>query len=184
MPDANGRRARHRRCTRTRETPILDEDDAGTLTARLAGSRCRYFDRQPTRARARHVDCHGAKPRRDLRRQDQKGRRSHRDWDKSATEVWNHIRAFSPWPSAFAFVNAVAASSEQGAGDKRLQILRARPAQSDGRAAGTMFVKDDRLLVACASGAIEVTELQPEGQRAMSAAEFLLGRPSLPAVLT
>jgi methionyl-tRNA formyltransferase len=39
------------------------------------------------------------------------------------------------------------------------------------------------LLVACAKGAIEILELKPEGKRAMSAAQFLSGRPELPAAL-
>lgn len=153
------------------KTPITDEDDAGTLTARLAQIGAEVLIANlPELAQGTLVpmsqsqgDTYAGK----IKKED-----GHLDWGKPAVEVWNHIRAFSPWPSAFAFL-----------GDKRVQILRAKLTQNDGTAAGTMFVLGERLLVACAEGAIDIVALKQEGKRAMSAAEFLSGRPQLPSVL-
>lgn len=152
-------------------TPITDDDDAGTLTDRLAGIGAEVLIANlPELAQGTLVvmaQSQGETYAGKIKKED--GRI---DWGKPAHTVFNHIRAFSPWPSAFAFL-----------GEKRVQILKARATQSDATAAGTMFVKDSRLLVACAQGALDILELKPEGKRAMSAAEFLAGRPQLPAVL-
>ena len=49
--------------------------------------------------------------------------------------------------------------------------------QLDAAPASIVEARGDRLVVACGEGtALAVTELQPEGKRAMSAREFLAGR--------
>jgi methionyl-tRNA formyltransferase len=55
-----------------------------------------------------------------------------------------------------------------------LKLLRSRVAEGKG-IPGLILAADERLIVACASGAVEVTEIQPEGGRRMSAADFLRG---------
>ena len=84
----------------------------------------------------------------------------------TARELWNRWRGFQPWPGGSASVDG-----------KKLIVLRMQVAQKDSPAApGLVEVTDGTILVACAQATwIEVTELQLEGKKRMTAAEFLRG---------
>ena len=88
------------------------------------------------------------------------------DWNLSARDVWLRIRAFSPWPSAFTFVNG-----------KRMQILAANLAHDTKANPGAAIIDGTHLFVGCGDGAIELIEVKPEGKRAMNAQDYLVGRP-------
>jgi methionyl-tRNA formyltransferase len=95
------------------------------------------------------------------------------DWNLPATELTNRIRAFSPDPGAMTLWNGT-----------RFKILQAYEAVSDGLAAGEIRKQDaENLLVGTGQGALRLKSVQPEGKRAMTVAEFLRGRPVLPAKL-
>jgi methionyl-tRNA formyltransferase len=83
------------------------------------------------------------------------------DWTRSAEEVDRQIRGLSPFPGAWT-----------EAGGARLKLLRSVLAEGEG-APGEVL--DDRLTVACGTGAIRVTELQRPGRAAAPAAEVLRG---------
>ena len=88
----------------------------------------------------------------------------HVDFRRSATEIWNRLRGFSPWPGAF--------TSFRG---KTLHIWKARPVAID-IPAGTLRVEDGSLLVGCgANSSLELFEVQIEGKKRMSAQDFLNG---------
>lgn len=94
------------------------------------------------------------------------------DWSKSAHRIGCHVRAMQPWPKSFTFLER-----EQGQ-RTRLIILDAEPAEAaaDPPGPGTIISGTaDRLIVQTGDGAVEITRLQPEGKRAMAAAEFLRG---------
>ena len=55
---------------------------------------------------------------------------------------------------------------------ERIKALRAAVAEGDG-APGTVL--DDRLTIACGTGALRLIEVQRAGKRAMKAEEFLRG---------
>ncbi|MBM9593632.1 methionyl-tRNA formyltransferase [Roseitranquillus sediminis] len=82
------------------------------------------------------------------------------DWSRPAVEVDRQIRGLSPFPGAWCL-----------AGDERLKLLRSRLAAGEG-APGERL---EGLRIACGSGAVEVTEVQREGRRPLSAAEALRG---------
>lgn len=88
------------------------------------------------------------------------------DWNASAAEIHNKVRGLNPWP--------VAKTLYKG---KLLKVFAGRPHQ--GRAAGeagVMSSSNSRLFVACGDGSeYEITELQLEGAKRMSAEEFLRG---------
>lgn len=86
------------------------------------------------------------------------------DWRRPAPEVHNLIRGTSPIPGAW---------TEFQDGEV-LKIFRSSLAEGDG-APGEILELDDRLIVACGSGAVEVRELQRQGKRRMPAADFLNG---------
>ena len=85
---------------------------------------------------------------------------------RTATELWNRWRGFQPWPGAFTFLHG--------------KKLIAHRMQVDGKTApgepGTADLSGGHLLVACAQNTwIEITELQLEGKKRMTASEFLRG---------
>ena len=87
------------------------------------------------------------------------------DWNKSAQDVDRIIRGLTSWPGAFFVL--------PGKKDLRVKILRAVPVDDAGEA-GTII--GPGLTIACADGAISVSELQPAGKAAMTAEAFLNGR--------
>lgn len=94
------------------------------------------------------------------------------DWRKSADEIERIIRALTPFPGAHFEVAS-------GEGEvERIRVLRAAPAQGTGRPGEVLST--DGLRVACGTGALEISEVQKSGKRAMPAADFRRGF-SLPA---
>lgn len=89
-------------------------------------------------------------------------------WDRSAAEVHNHVRGLSPYPGAWTMH-----------GDVLLKVYRTRPADDmeHGAAPGTVLEADERLVVACGEGAVELLEIQQEGRRQLPADVFMRGYP-------
>jgi methionyl-tRNA formyltransferase len=90
----------------------------------------------------------------------------HIDFSRTATETWNRLRGFQPWPGAF--------TSFRG---KSLHVLAAIPAPEVAVVKAAHFaVENNRLLLGFAHGtALEVHELRVEGRKRMSAPDFLNG---------
>lgn len=88
------------------------------------------------------------------------------DWRWPAERLHNLIRGLHPWPHAFTFL-----------GSRRFIVRRSRWSQeSSPEAAGAIVeASGDRLSVATGSGILEITEIQSEGKRPMTAREFLAG---------
>jgi methionyl-tRNA formyltransferase len=95
------------------------------------------------------------------------------DWSHTAEEISRRVRGLQPWPGAY--------TSFRG---KRLQIWAARPAAGSAQAAsqpGTLEAQSGKLIIACGVGTrLEVTELQMEGRKRVSARDFLNGVRLLP----
>lgn len=91
------------------------------------------------------------------------------DWNAPAAQLYNKIRAFSPWPVA-EFVLA---------GER----LRVHDAELVDTASGTpgqvLQAGQGRLLVACGEGALALTRVQREGGRVLAAADYLNARRNL-----
>ncbi len=102
-------------------------------------------------------------------------------WDAPADAVHNHIRGLSPYPGAW----TLHTPDEADAQPVRLKLYRSRRAPGDDAAAadaapGTVLAADDRLVVACGTGAVEIVTLQQPGRRRLHAADFLNGYPLTP----
>jgi methionyl-tRNA formyltransferase len=100
------------------------------------------------------------------------------DWNRSANEIRNQVRAMDPWPKTYTY-------APHGEGQPLRIILEAVAVKSEDRSGqrGTIVAADaaaGELVVACGRGALAITRLQPEGKRAMSAGEFLRGYPLCP----
>jgi methionyl-tRNA formyltransferase len=89
------------------------------------------------------------------------------DWNKPATAVLRHIHGLSPFPGAWCELPIEGEVA-------RIKILRCALADSAG-APGELL--DDRLEIACGTGAIRILELQRAGKAPMKAEEFLRGTP-------
>ena len=87
------------------------------------------------------------------------------NWSKPAEEVDRRIRGLSPSPGAW-----FTAPSDKG--PVRIKVLLSRVEEGDG-APGTVL--DDRLLIACGTGAVRLLRAQREGRAAQDADVFLRG---------
>jgi len=85
------------------------------------------------------------------------------DFARPAEEVRNHIHGLSPFPGAWFPVKGT-----------RIKALLCEVLPGHGRPG--QFI-DDRLAIACGTGAIRLLRLQREGKGAMEAEEFLRGFP-------
>lgn len=87
------------------------------------------------------------------------------DWRSPAREVDLHIRGLSPFPGAWFELPTPK-------GPVRVKALDSRLGQGEGAPGEAL---DDKLLIACGSGAVRLLKLQREGKGAMDGAEFLRG---------
>ena len=85
------------------------------------------------------------------------------NFDTSATELHNQIRAFFPWPGSQTMFRG-----------EQFKIHRAQPTEGAG-APGEIIVAKKRLVVACAEGALEILEAQMPGKRSLEAQAILNG---------
>jgi len=85
------------------------------------------------------------------------------DWAKPWQQVHNHIRGLSPFPGAWFEIAGA-----------RIKALRSTRGEGSGKP-GTVL--DDRLTIACGSGAVRLTQVQRAGRQPMAAEEFLRGVP-------
>jgi methionyl-tRNA formyltransferase len=89
------------------------------------------------------------------------------DWSKSAEEVHNHIRGLSPFPGAWCEMTL-------GGKTERVKLLRSALAEGAG-APGAVLETDKVPVVACATGAIRLEQVQRAGKKPMSGSDFLRG---------
>jgi methionyl-tRNA formyltransferase len=87
------------------------------------------------------------------------------DFSRTAQQIFNRWRGFQPWPGAFTTLRG-----------KKLIAHRMRIAPDVSATPGELIIDADRMFATCAAGtAVELLEVQAEGKRRMSAAEFLRG---------
>ncbi len=96
-------------------------------------------------------------------------RESQIDWNRPAVEIDRQIRGLQPWPLAAAIVEG-----------RRIAFLKSSvvDAASPGATPGEILEAGDHgLVIACGTGAVRLTDVLPEGRRAMPASAFLRGAP-------
>jgi methionyl-tRNA formyltransferase len=91
------------------------------------------------------------------------------DWKQPARVLWHRVRAFTPWPGAFTRLPA--------AHPLLLKVWVADVTDESGPAGRVLQADKNGITVACGNHALRILELQPEGRRRMTAAEFLPGHP-------
>ena len=144
-----------------RAEPIRPDDDYGSLARRLAllGGELlvEVLDTRPA--------CH-EQPEEGVTYAGKIERGERRlDPERRADELERRVRALTPHVGAYVELPTA----------ERLGVLRAALAATAELEPGQLAVRDGRLLYGAASGALELLEVQPEGKRAMEAADWLRG---------
>ena len=86
------------------------------------------------------------------------------DFNTTADEIHNKIRGLSPFPTAWANLN----------GDK-INFYKAKSGPHANIDIGELLIKDDKLLVGCNDGTVELLEIQLPGKKRMDVSQFLKG---------
>jgi methionyl-tRNA formyltransferase len=94
------------------------------------------------------------------------------DFSRPARDVHNHIRGLAPFPGAW--MEAVVNGKSE-----RIKVLASELGTGDGEP-GTVL--DDRLTVACGSGAVRLVRLQKAGAKPLDTSDFLRGTQILPGM--
>lgn len=144
---------------------VAPDDDAGSLGRRLATVGARLLVESLDRLEAGTLDdrrqqgevTHAPKITRELCRL---------DWSKSAVELHNQVRGLSPDPAAFTTLDG-----------HLVKIYRTSLLDGTGGTPGEFVgMREGVLVVATGSGLLGLRELQLEGRRRMTAADFVRGR--------
>jgi methionyl-tRNA formyltransferase len=85
-------------------------------------------------------------------------------WNDNAVNIHNFIRGLSPVPAAYTTHNG-----------KMYKILKSTLTEQKSSVAGKLIVEGKRLFVNTYDFDVEILQLQPEGKKPMSAADFLNG---------
>jgi methionyl-tRNA formyltransferase len=96
------------------------------------------------------------------------------DWNRTATEIYNRMRGFAPWPGAY---TAFRGQSSQVWGEPVSKEGSAGlAAGASGAAPGTLFGEKEELFVACGDATVlRVATVQVEGRKAVKATDFAHG---------
>jgi methionyl-tRNA formyltransferase len=147
-----------------KDTPIAPEDTAEMLAPRLAATGAELLVETLNRLQAGKID-----PRPQNHSQASlapilKKENGEMDFHLTATEIYNRLRGFQPWPGAFT-----------GFRGKNLNVWAAKPVPY-AAARGELRVEGNRLIVGCGEGtALELLEVQPEGKKRISVLDFIHG---------
>ncbi len=90
------------------------------------------------------------------------------DWNQPAAQIWNRLRAFTPWPGAFAFL-------QTATHPQLLKIWRAEAVEQNGPAGIVLSADKTGIVVGCGQCALRILELQREGGKRLSVEQFLAG---------
>lgn len=147
--------------------PISPDDDSGSLFQKL------QVVGVPTLSEAVRLIAEGAAPRRP---QDPSQATfapplspadAAVDWSRSAAEIANQVRAFSPYPGAYCHYRGV-----------RLKLYAAQAtacAPTEGKPGEIVRVTPQGFVVGAGAGCVQVGEVQPAGKRRMAACDFARG---------
>lgn len=147
-----------------RRVPIEPREDAGSLSARLAGlgagllvETLRGLEKGTLAAKPQEGEPSFCRP---IRRED-----GEVDWTLAAATIERRLRAYTPWPGLYTFL-----------GKTRIKILEAEPGPSGiSEQPGTVWAEAGRLLAAAGDGTtLRLERVQRAGRTPVSGADFAL----------
>jgi methionyl-tRNA formyltransferase len=154
----------------TRRTPILPTDDSQILHDRLAQLGAELLvntipiyvaGKILPQAQPAAGSTYAAK----IKKEDGKI-----DWNQPAEQIWNRLRAFTPWPGAFTFLQTEAKP-------QLLKIWKAEVVECSGGLGEILVADKTGIIVGCGQNALRILELQREGGKRLPAEQFLTGFP-------
>ncbi|MBR3591970.1 MAG: methionyl-tRNA formyltransferase [Clostridia bacterium] len=89
---------------------------------------------------------------------------AHLDFNKTVDEICNAVRGFYSWPCAYCFING-----------KRIKVIKAKKANLTAQECGVVIDSNNKLVISCKGGSVELITVQPEGAKIMSASQMLNG---------
>jgi methionyl-tRNA formyltransferase len=92
------------------------------------------------------------------------------DWNLPAEKIRNRLRAFTPWPGVFTFLQAEPKP-------QLIKIWKAEVVEKSGGAGIILSADKSGIVVGCGEKALRILELQREGGKRLSAEQFLSGFP-------
>ncbi len=145
------------------KTEIRPEDDAGSLSGRLAAvgaglllKTLKGMREGAIKPRPQEGPASYAPP---LKKED-----GLIDWGRPAKALFDFVRGMSPWPGAYFFLTG-----------ERIKVIKARAVDGLG-SPGIVGKARGELLVGAGEGLLSLLIVQPEGKKPMPAAAFLQGR--------
>ncbi len=91
------------------------------------------------------------------------------DWGKPAPELWNQVRALTPWPGTYCRWKVDDETT-------LLKIWRAEPVAGPAVDPGQVMKADrEGLVVTCGEGCLRILELQKQGGKRLAVRDFLAG---------
>lgn len=91
------------------------------------------------------------------------------DWSMPAAAIERRIRAYDPWPGTYT-------EAVENGSSKRLKLHPPTTVIETTLAPGEVRIDGNRLIIGCGTEALELHQVQPDGSRLMSAADYLRGR--------
>ena len=88
------------------------------------------------------------------------------NWSEPNYIIHNKVRAFCPFPSMYTFL-----------GSKRIKILKTTISDyvDDSSKIGEIIIFENKLIVKCGVGFIEISMLQPDSKKEMKSIDFING---------
>ena len=105
------------------------------------------------------------------------------DWSQPAVQIWNRLRAFTPWPGAFTRwrssfgLSGPADTLKHELHPPLLKIWKAEVVERAGTPGEILSADKTGIVVGCGQAALRILELQREGGRRLTAEQFLAGFP-------
>lgn len=94
----------------------------------------------------------------------------HINFNQDVNQVYNHIRGLNPFPGAWATLTS------EGDKDKQIKLFNCTYTnQTPSQPAGTFYLEDNLVKIACINGEIVMNTLQLEGKKRMDAGDFQRG---------
>jgi methionyl-tRNA formyltransferase len=154
----------------TRRTPILPTDDSQILHDRLAQLGAELLvetipDYVAGKIQAQPQPATGSTYAAKIKKEDGKI-----DWSQPAVQIWNRLRAFTPWPGAFTFLQAEPKP-------QLLKIWKAEIVENNGPTGTVLSADKTGIVVGCGQDVLRILELQREGGKRLTAEQFLAGFP-------
>ena len=156
-----------------RRTPILPTDDSQVLHDRLAQLGAELLaetipDFVAGKIQPQPQPAAGSTYAAKIKKEDGKI-----DWQQPAQKIWNRLRAFTPWPGAFTYLQTEPKP-------QLLKIWKAEVVEKSGGVGEVLIADKAGIVVGCGQNALRILELQREGGKRLPAEQFLIGHPLKP----